>query len=169
MGITYFFSGGIIFIVYERIVKSGDSWKVSVWLPYVTVVAWVLTIGIANPHVNFTLNVLPSIQQKISISWQIFVLLPSTMLSATLLEAKRGPVGKRLSWIGDTTYSIYLLHFPLQLIIAIMIVKGHIDQTFFYSIWSLPLFFLALVLMSLASRRFFETPIQNYLRLRLDK
>lgn len=169
MGITYFFLGGIIFIVYERIIKIGDPWKVSAWLPWVTAACWLLTLLFANPHMNFTLNVSSSIQAKIFIAWQVFILLPSTILSMTLLETKKGPIGKSLSWIGDATYSIYLLHFPLQLIIAIMIVKGLMDQAFFFSVWSLPFFFLVLILLSLASRRFFETPIQNYLRLHFDK
>lgn len=166
MGMQYFFLGAIIFVAYHHIVKTGDPWKISVWLPIATLVFWMITLLLANPHVQFTFNVSPGLENKILVIWQGFVLLPSTVLSLTLLETKKGPIGKRLSVVGDITYSMYLLHAPLQLIAVIIALKLHMNQELFRSTGVLLLFFVVLISLSLASRRFLEVPAQNYLRAR---
>jgi len=166
-GVKYFYYGGILFVAYERIIKAGDPWKVSVWLPYLTAVFWVLTLWLANPHVTYTPQLFPDIQNKLFSVWPVLVLLPSTVMSAALLETRKGPIGKRLSFVGDASFSIYLIHFPLQVIIAIVAVKLSIGPGFFLSAWVMISFFALLGLLSVASRRFFETPVQNYIRSRL--
>ena len=88
-------------------------------------------------------------------------------MSAALLETRKGPIGKRLSFVGDASFSIYLIHFPLQVIIAIVAVKLSVGPGFFLSPWVMISFFALLGLLSVASRRFFETPVQNYIRSRL--
>lgn len=167
MGVQYFFMGGILFVAYQHIVRTGDRWKISAWLPWLTAVFWLLTLVLANPHMHFTLNVSPWMENKILILWQGIVLLPCTLLSLTLLETKKGPIGKKLSVIGDMTYSMYLIHAPLQLLMVIVALKFHINQEWFRSTAVLLLFFVILAGLSLASRRFYEIPMQNYLRLHL--
>jgi peptidoglycan/LPS O-acetylase OafA/YrhL len=49
--------------------------------------------------------------------WLPFQLLPfpCTIVALALLETGRGTLGRRLSFLGDISYSSYLLHFPLQM------------------------------------------------------
>jgi peptidoglycan/LPS O-acetylase OafA/YrhL len=89
-------------------------------------------------------------------------------MSLALIETKRGTLGKRLSLIGDISYSSYLLHFPLILTTVLVTAELGIEQELFNSPWFMILFFLVLVLLCLASHRYFEVPMQRYLR-RLDK
>ena len=88
-----------------------------------------------------------------------------TIMSLALIETKRGTLGKRFSFVGDISYSSYLLHFPLQLAAALVTAKLGINQGVFYSPWFMALFFFVLILVSLASHRYFEIPMQSYLRL----
>jgi len=166
LGLECFFLGGVVFVAYERIVKSGDAWKVSIWLPLAACVTWLLTIGATNPHYGPALGELPGIFRKSGDVWPVFVLFPTTILSLALLETKRGGLGRRLSFLGDMSYSLYLLHFPLQLTAATAATKLAMTPQLFYSPWFMALFFSVLMLVSFASYRYFEVPVQRLLRLR---
>jgi peptidoglycan/LPS O-acetylase OafA/YrhL len=166
LGLECFFLGGLVFIAYEQIVKAGDVWKVSIWLPFTASMAWLLTIGAAHPHHGLALGELPRIFQKSGDVWPVFFLFPMTIMSLALLETKRGELGKRLSFIGDISYSLYLLHFPLQLTAATAATKLAMTPQLFYSPWFMALFFSVLMVVSFASYRYFEVPVQRFLRLR---
>jgi len=168
-GVKYFFFGGIIFVVYDKIVKTGDPWKVSVWLPCVTALFWLVTLVFANPHVTFPVIGGPKLREEILSAWPVVVLLPATILSAALLETVKGAIGKRLSFMGDLSFSMYLLHCPLQLFVAILAIKMHAGPQLFLSSWFMIAYYFLLVLLSLASRRYFETPAQKYLKAKFLK
>jgi len=144
-------------------VDTGDIWNVSIWLPFLTSVAWLVTVVASSHNSGFTLSEAPLILQKIVSNIAILALFQMTIMSLALIE-KRGTLGKRLSFVGDLSYSSYLLHFPFQLVIGIVTVKLSIGQEWFYSPWFMALFFLVLVLVSLVSHRYFEVPMQTYLR-----
>ncbi len=168
LGIRNFFIGGLIFMAYERLIKGGDKWKVSLWLPFVTIVAWLATLLIMNPNYNFTFDRLPPmLAHKFASSWSSFALFPMTILSLALIETKRGAFGKRWSLVGDISYASYLLHFPLQLAIAIVMVPLAVNWELFYSPLTMALYFIVLVIGSLVSHYYFEVPTQTFLRRKL--
>jgi peptidoglycan/LPS O-acetylase OafA/YrhL len=71
---------------------------------------------------------------------------------------------KPFAAVGDLSYSSYLLHFPLQLIFAMLVDSLGYGRTLFYSPWMLGLFMAVLIPLSLASHRLFEAPVQQMLR-----
>lgn len=93
-----------------------------------------------------------------------FILFPSTVCSLALIEIRWGPFLKRISWIGDITYSSYLLHFPLQLIFALAVSYGILYPSFFLSPFALIFFFALLAALSYLTYRKFERPLQQFLR-----
>ena len=167
-GVECFFLGGILYLVYERIIKGGDAWKVSIWLPMVAIIVWFVTIKVGSPNDGFIIGEAPWIMKKIVSAWAVFILFPVTILSLALLETRRGTLGKRLSFFGDISYSTYLLHFPLQLTTAFIATKLTIDETLYYAPWFMVFYFFVLISVSLASHRYFEVPMQRYLRLKLN-
>ena len=71
----------------------------------------------------------------------------------------------RLQWLGDLSYSSYLLHFPLQLLAsyAVLAIAGPDGVTLFSRAWTLLAFFAVLVAVSLASNRLIERPAQKFI------
>jgi peptidoglycan/LPS O-acetylase OafA/YrhL len=167
-GIECFFLGGIVFIVYMQIIKSGDNLKLSIWLPLLASMSWIVTIASVSSIYDITQMHLPWIIQKVVSAWLDFVLFPMTIMSLALIETKRGTLGKRLAFVGDISYSSYLLHFPLQLAIATIMTKMAINQTLYYSPWFMVMFYFVLILLSLASHRYFEVPMQRILRMKAN-
>jgi len=97
--------------------------------------------------------------------WPVHGLLHAATIAAgfPLLVCMAAANNVRAQWLGQISYSSYLLHFPLQLAIVTAAAYGaprpdFSDSTTFIA------FFLLLVLLSLASFRFLETPAQNWLR-----
>ncbi len=167
-GVEFFFLGGILYILYEKIVTGGDEWKVTIWLPCVSVLTWVLAILSGSPNHGLIFGEPHWIVQKIVSLWAVFMLFPMTIMSLALLETKRGTLGKRMSFLGDISYSSYLIHFPLQLLVTAVTAKLAVSQELFYSPWFMASFLCMLILASLASHRYFELPMQRILRLQLD-
>nr|WP_314490273.1 acyltransferase [uncultured Pseudomonas sp.] len=71
---------------------------------------------------------------------------------------------RNAGWIGDISYSSYLLHFPLQIVFALAFDGLGSQREVFYQPWVMLVFFAVLVSMSLACHRWVERPAQRWLR-----
>ncbi|PPU94137.1 acyltransferase family protein [Xanthomonas albilineans] len=89
---------------------------------------------------------------------------PSSMAFLFNLEKWIKPIASQLSIIGEISYSSYLLHFPLQLIFAMVVEKFGIDRHWFYSQRMFVVFMLVLIPLCLISHRYFEAPAQKAIR-----
>ena len=165
-GITYFFLGGAAFLVYERIVNTKDLWQIASRLPFLIAIFWLGLIVAVNNSVEI-IDFHWRLQDAI-LYFNLYGLFPLTVLSLALFETKRGTLGKRVSSLGDISYSMYLIHFPLQLMVATIAVKFAINQAVFYSPYVMALFFCVLIALSLAGYHYFELPMQRYLRSKFD-
>lgn len=93
------------------------------------------------------------------------LIFPTTIVGLVLLELIVKVPFYKLKWIGNCTYSSYLLHFPLQLLFAILASQFFLDpKKIFYSTSILVLFTLILTILSLITFNFFEVPMQNFIR-----
>ncbi|MFD1141769.1 acyltransferase family protein [Larkinella insperata] len=96
--------------------------------------------------------------------FMVAVLFPLTILALVVWEIRRGHLGKRVSFMGDLSYSSYLLHFPLQLVAVLVVQTLGYSNTVFNTPWSLLLFFTVLLSLSWLSYRYFEIPLQQQWR-----
>jgi peptidoglycan/LPS O-acetylase OafA/YrhL len=79
-------------------------------------------------------------------------------------EMKSGSFLKHAAFLGNATYSSYLIHFPLQLgMVTIVDVMGY-GRTVFFSPITLGIYLALVIVTSLAVFHWFEAPAQDWLR-----
>jgi peptidoglycan/LPS O-acetylase OafA/YrhL len=165
-GMGGFFLGGFTYLAYEEIVRREYDRVLARWLPFLVGLLW---IGAATwVRLELRLHELPARYGHIADYWPVPVILfPLTILALALVETRRGTLGRRLSFLGNISYSSYLLHFPLQLAVAGIVTRFAIDPSLFASKRFLLTFFGVLTAMSLSSFYFFEAPARRWIRARL--
>lgn len=166
LGLVFFFLGGLAFRAYATIMERGTSQRAGPLVVALTLACWIGAIWVAGrqPEIVIAPALRPLGDDAFGIA--IYLLFPLTVLSLALLETLRDGLGKRLAFIGDLTYSSYLLHFPLQLILATAVAAFSIPPEVFYSRALFIVFFAVLVTASYVSYHRFELPLQRWIRKR---
>lgn len=91
----------------------------------------------------------------------------SVVLLAASIDAKdMRRRGRAFASLGDLTYSIYLLHIPVQIFLILAIRELDIGQEVFSSGYLFIIFMALVVLLSIVSHRYYERPVREYLRRR---
>jgi peptidoglycan/LPS O-acetylase OafA/YrhL len=165
-GVCSFFAGGCAFLAYQAIIASRRVGTITRWIAGGAAGAWALTF-IVRHLAGLVLHAAPGMRREIfdtMLIWPVIVLFPLTILALALVETRRGTLGRRISLLGDISYSSYLLHFPLQFLFFAVITSLTTDRSIFYAPWFMLLFFLVLLSISFCSFRYFELPAQRLLR-----
>jgi peptidoglycan/LPS O-acetylase OafA/YrhL len=172
-GIGSFFLGGCVFLFYQAIITSHYTNAATKWVTYLMVGAWAATLTVILKGLDLTSLSAHSIPflWRFGISfqwciqkWPVIVLFPLTILALALLETRRGSLGKRVSFLGDISYSSYLLHFPLQILFYVAVARFATSNSVFYAPWFMGLYFAVLILVCLGSYRYLEVPAQRIIR-----
>ena len=110
------------------------------------------------------------------VSYRIFLklftqycLFPSSLIALALLEIRMGNFLSRLGWVGNITYSTYLIHFPLMLLVAIVFSYGWLPENFFLKPAYQVAYFAILIPLSYAVYWYFERPMQSCIMSRFLK
>ena len=77
---------------------------------------------------------------------------------------KKNNLSQKINIIINTSYSIYLWHFPLQLLFLLIIEIFDFNLVFFKNIFTFLLFIIILFLISLFSLKKFEIPFENLIK-----
>jgi peptidoglycan/LPS O-acetylase OafA/YrhL len=144
----FFFAGGFA----ERCIHQLDDRRKSIafWAAGAAAACIILALHLGLPF-NKTIQLFLSVA---IIFW--FALLDRT-LHIRLLS---------LSLIGNMTYSSYLLQFPIQLLMVLIVDSLGLKRTIFLAPAALLLFVLMIFFSAFLSFKYFEAPIQILLRFR---
>lgn len=168
-GIGSFFLGGCMFLAWRAIQATPHRDTLQRGITIAGAAAWLgtLLVVLAAVHGLPLPAWLSAGANIVSHHWGPVVLFPLTILWLALTETRHGGFGRRWAWLGDLSYSSYLLHFPLQMLTMALVLQTPATRGVFYSPVLFMLFFVVLIALSLASHRWFEVPVQRALRARL--
>ncbi|MBK8807721.1 MAG: acyltransferase [Bacteroidales bacterium] len=171
-GFFSFFVGGLVYLFYK---KTGQNIKLPFiyFICIITTLLWVFTFYSISSNYQITISSeiqwIDYIVQVILKYFATAVLFPLTIFSLVIAETYKGSLGKRISIIGDLTYSMYLLHFPLQMIFIFIFYAFSLPKDYFFNEWLLVLFIIILFLASYFSFVKVEKPLQKFLRIKILK
>lgn len=175
-----FFIGGLLFklftvLQYSSLAKNWDSIAVilgGLWiliflgLP-LQMTALFYSVALSKPQQIWMTADYQAVLQCYGLVFKL-LFVPFTIICLALIQSSNKTLGKRLEFIGDISYSSYLLHFPLQIafVCAAMALGFDTinDHSVFNSPWVWLCFFASLLICSYSSFRFFERPVQERIR-----
>jgi peptidoglycan/LPS O-acetylase OafA/YrhL len=171
-----FFLGGAAYFLYRALAPRWSPAK-NIALVVVAATLWVALPLITRPsllsslaqtlgggrNADLAVTVLGALAER---QFE-FILFPLTVLSLSLSET----AWKRLPWsslhdLGNMSFGIYLLHFPLQLVFVLVALGLKLPADTFTHVATLGLFVLILLIVAAFSYHFFERPAMNALRAR---
>lgn len=177
-GLFSFFMGGLAFMAYRQACAGGGFHKALLGSVLIVVLLWVATALEMKfewlwPRLADTLAMwlapqwqihIPDFIRRAGLLFVTGLLFPLTIISLALIETWRGCLGRRLAFLGHISYSSYLLHFPLQLVLFSVVMWLGVEREFFYSKSAMLIYFAVLIPLCLASYYFFECPVQRVSR-----
>ncbi len=146
-----FFLGGLIFEIWSA-VRSRPAIEVA----SLAAVALGVCLSSVGAYVFLTGN---------NVVFRL-VTFPSAILALALFQSLYPTAGRASRFIGDITYSTYLIHCPIQLAILLAIKQWGLAIDF-YSPLAFAAFFGAVIALSIPTYHGFELPMQKWLRGRL--
>lgn len=154
-GLFNFFIGCIAYEIFCKIKGKTTDYNWVKFLPRIAFALWILWFLVLYRFGWF--------------DWVAMAFLfPLTVILLASSEHQGGRGFRRFSVVGDISYSMYLIHFPLQFAFAWSVFALGFDVSFnSYTVFLV--FFSVLFLLSYVSYRFLETPLKGLMRSLLIK
>jgi peptidoglycan/LPS O-acetylase OafA/YrhL len=160
-GVIGFFMGGFVFALWQRL-RSGAWARVTArGLGIVSLLGWAALAALLYRDSSWLAGGEGNVGFLVAFD---FVLCPLTVLALALHEHARGRSYAGLGFLGDISYSTYLIHFPLQLSLALIAGRLALMPQFFMQGWVMVAFYAVLIGLGAASYHFCERPLQSRLR-----
>ena len=153
-GIFCFFIGGFTYLIIEKINNYKIKKNNFIILFFTICVAAIFFIKEYK---------ITEIYFKIVI---LTIFFPSLIIFLFYFQKLNKKIGKKISLIGDVSYSLYLIHFIMQIIIFGILQYNNIKLDFNSEIYFLS-YVIILSTISFFSYRYFEKPMQKYFRKKL--
>ena len=159
LGLLLFYIGGFTFFFYTYLKKF---YKKKFFI-LVLIIIDIIVFGkfLNESFLNFQNSIEFLIGNKLFILL-FFIKFPLIIINLSILQLYKKNLGKNIKLLGDISYTIYLVHFPIQLLFALVIKKMLIidfNSPFFFLIYISTVF-----LASILIYKFFELPLKHYLR-----
>jgi peptidoglycan/LPS O-acetylase OafA/YrhL len=168
-GVAGFFVGGLTCAIFAR-VKESKSWLSAFALG--SVLGWIATLVLVytQPNLYAGLAGEAAVWARRGLNWSmLYLLFPATIVALALWDAQRAKPIPAFGWLGSISYAAYVVHFPMQLALALAIVHGLAPGDLAESGIAFVLFFVALALIARGVFVYLEEPVQRWMRKALVK
>jgi peptidoglycan/LPS O-acetylase OafA/YrhL len=172
-GIMGFFMGGLVFYATAYVAARVHARTFAVAIAGAALLAWivsVLEVYVAPIQTLFQAAPAPIAHFYAANTYQIYlfgfilVVTPLTLMALALHEELFGGPYARFTFLGDISYSTYMVHFPMQLTLALLAVHFGWKPADFMTGLAMILFYGAMISLGALSYNYFERPMQSLLR-----
>jgi peptidoglycan/LPS O-acetylase OafA/YrhL len=176
-GLMGFFAGGVVFHLGRAIEARADARRIARVTGITALALWAATFAegyFAPLHTAFYWLVghisdeagrfYIGNTENVFLLLFVFAVSPITILALALHERVLGGRWERFALLGDISYSTYMLHFPVQLALALAAAHFALAPQAFEHAWVMAAFYAVLIALGTLSFRAFERPLQEWLR-----
>jgi peptidoglycan/LPS O-acetylase OafA/YrhL len=160
-GVIGFFMGGFVFTVWERLREDPRAAMIARGLALAALAGWALLCVMLYADSSW-------LDGGEGNNWFLigfdFFLCPITVLALAMRESAGRKTPVWLANLGDVSYSTYLIHFPLQLSLALLATRFALTPAFFMNGGVMIAFLVVLIGLGALSYRYFERPMQDMMR-----
>jgi peptidoglycan/LPS O-acetylase OafA/YrhL len=160
-GLIGFFMGGFVFALWKRWRDDPGAGRISRMVGLAALSGWLLLCLMIYQRPSWIAD---GLQTLIFYALFNYVLCPLTVLALALREHLRGMAHPAFAFLGDISYAAYLLHFPMQLALALAAVHLGWGTAIFMQGWVLIAFFASLAGLAAVTHYCFEKPLQRVIR-----
>jgi len=161
LGILLFYYGGFVFYLLEKIKKTIERNKKFA----ITVLLIINLIIFSQLLNNYFLELQLELNTIIGTRLMIllyFIKFPLIIINLMMIQIFFKNIGKNLQIFGDISYTIYLIHFPLQ--IPFEIISNNFFRINYNSNIIFLLYIFVVLLVSIITYKFFELPSKKFFR-----
>ncbi|MBW8683721.1 acyltransferase family protein [Chitinophaga rhizophila] len=181
-GIYSFFLGGLSYHLYAWMVEQKNVRRIANIVTVAAVLLWAVVV--TEYAFSYIRDISMIVMKKVlsgkdeafhtalfNLSRNTFfrtIISPVTILTLALTETTRGSL--KIKWalvLGNASYALYLIHFPLMVVFFIMVDILGLSRDVFHSPLTLLTFYAVLIPLSILTHYYFELPIQDLFRKRL--
>jgi peptidoglycan/LPS O-acetylase OafA/YrhL len=160
-GVIGFFLGGFVFTLWQQWRDSPAAGRIANTIGLAALSGWILLGLMTYYRLSWFAN---GEENYVFLVAFDFILAPLTVLALALREHVRGGAHPVFGFLGDISYAAYLLHFPMQLALALVAVHLGWGTVVFMQGWVLIAFFSVLTGLAAVTHYYFEKPLQRFIR-----
>tara|TARA_B100000900_G_scaffold62822_1_gene48342 strand:+ start:451 stop:1560 length:1110 start_codon:yes stop_codon:yes gene_type:complete len=161
LGIFLFFYGGVIYYLVKIISNQLEHNKKKIIFILIFLNLLILS-GLLN---DFFLNLQLTVQNNFGgrLMLQLyFIKFPLVIVNLTLIQVLFKNLGKKTQIFGDISYTVYLVHFPIQLVFY-MLNKKYFELNYNDNLTFI-IFIILVFIVSLTIYKIFELPAKKFIR-----
>ena len=164
LGLLLFFVGGFLYYLFEKIKKSLILNKYLIIMILVIINFIIFGRFLNNSFLVLQFELEPIFGKRLMILLY-FVKFPLIIINLCVIQFFFKDIGKQLQILGDISYTVYLIHFPVQIIFHLMNIE--IFQIDYNSNFIFILFISVITLLSILTYKFYELPFKKNIRSKL--
>jgi peptidoglycan/LPS O-acetylase OafA/YrhL len=162
-GVIGFFMGGTMFACWKALRGHAREAAIARMTSLVSITGWIALAALLYVNASWLAGGETNVYFLAAFD---YVLCPLTILSLALHERATGRSYRWLGYLGDISYSTYMIHFPMQLALALIAARLALTPDFFMHGYVMIAFYVVLITLGAASYHYFERPMQRWIRQR---